>query len=324
MKAPITGFEPELSVVTPCFNEVDNLEPLVYRINKSFTAAGLDFEIVLVDDGSSDGTWEKIVELSARYEQLRGVRLIRNFGHQTAILAGLSDARGKAVVIMDADLQHPPEMAPRFVEEWRKGWLAVQGVRENSSDVSFFKKICSNSFYYVFSLLTQLDVRSGMADFRLMDKSVVEKILAFPGRPFIRGLIPWLGYSQKEIPYRAHERAHGVAKYGFRKSLRLAMNGFSISFTRHIRGLAFLTVLSFLASVASAGAFIFGRGSSDAMSAVGFGMLAFAFCLMAFGFLSMALLFSQMQYSQNAVFHRPPLIIKEKVARSQVEVRMVS
>ena len=182
-------------------------------------------EIIVIDDGSTDGTWAVIEGLRAKYG-VRGIQFTRNFGHQSAILAGLLAARGQAVVTMDADGQHPAALLPVFVENWRRGYLVVQAVRTRNATGSWYKRWTSNLFYRFMRSLAGVDIHSGSADFRLLDRSVVKQVLASSGPLlFMRGLIPWLGYRTSFVPFEAGRRIAGETSYTARRMLRLSLDG---------------------------------------------------------------------------------------------------
>jgi glycosyltransferase involved in cell wall biosynthesis len=214
---------PAISVVVPVYNERDNLGPLLDRLRPVLPSLDVACEIVIVDDGSRDGTAELVQQLSAAEPGLRLVRLSRNFGHQAALFAGLAHARGAAVVTMDGDLQHPPELIPQLVERWRAGHEIVQTIRREPADASLLKREGSRWFYRVLSALTRLNVTPGAADFRLMDRVAVAAFLACgERRRFNRGLVQWIGFTYAEVPYDAEPRHAGRSKYSLRAMLRLA------------------------------------------------------------------------------------------------------
>lgn len=236
---------PELSVVVPMYNERTNVEVFVAAVSAVLAQANITYELVLVDDGSSDGTWPAIVELTRARPELRGISLSRNFGHQGALLAGLNHARGRAVVTMDGDLQHPPETLPELVAAWRAGYKVVNTRRLDSEDTSFFKRFTSRAFYWLFSRLTGVTMEAGASDFRLLDRDAVEALTRLgDADPFIRGLVSWLGFATQTIPYQARRRHSGVAKFTLKKMLRLstgAMLSFSAFPLRLGIGVGFVT-----------------------------------------------------------------------------------
>jgi glycosyltransferase involved in cell wall biosynthesis len=222
---------PELSVVAPMYNEEGNIEAFVAAVEKVVASIGVPFEIILVDDGSSDGTWAQIVAQSRLHPALRGARLARNFGHQGALMAGLSEARGRAIVSMDGDLQHPPELIPELFARWREGYKVVTTERADAEDTSLFKRTTSRWFYGLFSRLTGVAMAPGNSDFRLMDVTAVRALCEMNDVDlFIRGSVTWLGFRSITLPYRANKRFSGTTKYSLKKMLRFA-SGAILSFS---------------------------------------------------------------------------------------------
>ncbi len=218
-----------ISVVVPLYNEAENVGPLCARITQVLsTVDDVTYEIVLVDDGSRDKSWRAISELHDRDSRIHALRLSRNFGHQAALTAGYDYAVGDAVISMDGDLQHPPEMLPAMIRKWRQGYDVVSMVREASEGESWFKKFSSAFFYRVMNALSDITIRNSVADFRLLDRRVVKRLNSMRERArFLRGLISWIGFKEAEITYTASPRANGSTKYSFRKMLRLAVNAIS-------------------------------------------------------------------------------------------------
>lgn len=225
-QGPASGRECEISVVVPAYNEEGNIARLYSGVRQALDPLGATWEIVFADDGSSDGTWAEITRLHAQDARVRGIRLSRNFGHQHALYAGMVAAGGRAVVSMDADLQHPPEVVPRLIHEWRRGSKIVHTVRIDSPETTFFKRTSSRVFYRVYSALSGVPIDPGMADFRLLDRQVVDGLLQFrEGGLFLRGLVQWVGYPSSKVVFQCAERASGVSKYSFRKMLKFAWSG---------------------------------------------------------------------------------------------------
>jgi len=242
---------PEISVVSPLFNERTNVAPLVEALTEALGTPGIDYEVVLVDDGSTDGTWDAIVAISTTNPRVRGVQLSRNFGHQGALLAGLNHARGRAVVTMDGDLQHPPSVVPLLVEAWRDGFKVVNTRRSDSADTGALKRVTSRAFYWIFSRLSGMELEWGASDFRLVDRSALSALTRMGDADlFIRGVVSWLGFKTKIIPYQAGQRHSGTPKFTFRRMFRLsvgAMLSFSALPLRLGIGVGFVTsVLAFL------------------------------------------------------------------------------
>jgi polyisoprenyl-phosphate glycosyltransferase len=218
------GASPVVSVVLPAHDEEQALPAMIDRLTSQF--AGVPHEIIVVDDGSADRTWEVLERLSAELPTVVGLRLTRNFGHQSAILAGLSSARGEAVVMMDADGQHPPELLPEFIERWRAGAMVVQGVRRGHTGETYGKVLGSRAFYRVFNALAGVRIPEGAADFRLLARPVVEVVLGSAGPLlFLRGLVPWLGFRTEYVPFEVQRRIGGATSYTLRRMLRLSLDG---------------------------------------------------------------------------------------------------
>lgn len=218
----------ELSLIVPAFNEEGNLSELYRRLYTVLSKLGLSWEIIFADDGSSDGTWKKILELHQQDKSVKGLRLSRNFGHQYALFAALRHAKGNAVISMDADLQHPPEIIPKLVEQWRGGHGIVNTARLDPSDYSVLKKLSSRMFYALFTLLSGVKLEHGMADFRLLDRRVVDQLLQFREEGlFLRGLVQWVGYSSVTVSFQCEERFSGVSKYNFLRMLTFGWHGIS-------------------------------------------------------------------------------------------------
>ncbi len=217
--------QPELTVVVPAFNEEDNLGPLTERLASSLEGCVSSYEVVIVDDGSKDATWERIAVLAAADARVRGIRLARNFGHQCAVTAGVDAAHGEAVVLIDADLQDPPEVIPQLIEKWREGFEVVYAQRESRDGESMLKKATAALFYRVLHRVTDVEIPVDTGDFRLMGPRAIEAFRALPERNrFIRGLVSWIGFPQTSVKYHRQARHSGVTKYPFRKMLRFAID----------------------------------------------------------------------------------------------------
>jgi glycosyltransferase involved in cell wall biosynthesis len=187
-----------------------------------------DYPLVVVDDGSTNGTWSRIAALGNSDARVRGVRLSRNFGHQNALLAGLAAARGRAVISMDADLQHPPAVVRELVGKWQEGFQVVHAIRNDPSTQPVFKRLSSRLHYRVLSYLSGVEIQAGAVDFRLLDRQVLDEILKFKEEGlFLRGIAHWVGYATTSVSYVCCERHAGTSSYGFRKMLSLAWHGIS-------------------------------------------------------------------------------------------------
>ena len=221
---------PLVSVVIPCFNEEEVLEELYRRLSEAAEVWQETLEVVLVDDGSTDATWDKMEDIHRRDERWRIVRFSRNFGHQTAVSAGLQYATGDAVIVMDADLQDPPEELHRFIAKWREGYEVVYAIRKQRKE-SLFKRAAYKGFYRLLSSLSRHDIPLDSGDFCLMDRTVVDLINQMPEKNrFVRGLRAWAGFQQTGVEYERRERAEGESKYTLAKLTKLAIDGiFSFS-----------------------------------------------------------------------------------------------
>jgi len=220
-----------LSLVIPCFNEEEALRETNKRLVTALEHSHQGFEIIYVDDGSTDSTREVLRELQARDLRVRVVRFSRNFGHQVAITAGIEHAGGHAVIILDADLQDPPEVIPQFVAKWLDGYDVVYGVRSERDGETPFKRWTAKFFYRLMGHLSDAPIPVDTGDFRLMDRRVVNAMLSMPERDrFVRGMVSWLGFSQIGVPYRREARIAGVTKFSLFKMIRFALDAiFSFS-----------------------------------------------------------------------------------------------
>jgi len=222
-----------LSVIVPCLNEQEVICGTHQRLTAALESAPMEFEIIYVDDGSTDSTPESLRELQERDSRVRIVRFSRNFGHQIAITAGLEHASGDAVAIIDADLQDPPEVILEFLQKWMDGYDVVYGVRGERDGETAFKLWTAKAFYRVIGKLSETPIPLDTGDFRLMDRRVVEALLSMPERDrFVRGMVSWLGFSQIAVPYHRAARAAGTTKFSLFRMLRFATDGivsFSIS-----------------------------------------------------------------------------------------------
>lgn len=217
--------KPKISVVIPVYNEEENIARLVNALHEQL-AHLVELELLFVNDGSSDGTLYEIKKQAQSKEGVCYLSLSRNFGHQNALRAGLDAATGEAVITMDGDMQHPPELLPILLEKWQKGYEVVFTARQDTKDISWFKRRSSALFYKIMNTMTGVRLHEGAADFRLLDRKVVNALKAMQEHAiFYRGLISWVGFRQYCIPYSPQARLHGQSKYSLRKMLRLALDG---------------------------------------------------------------------------------------------------
>jgi len=217
---------PTLSVVAPCFNEEGVLYELYRRISQVLDGSGESWELVLVNDGSRDRTLEIMRELHAQDERVKVVDFARNFGHQIAVTAGMDYAQGDAVVLIDADLQDPPELILEMLAKWREGYEVVYAIRAERKGETWFKEFTAKAFYRIIYKITDIDIPMDTGDFRLMDRKVVNALKTMHEKHrFMRGMSVWVGFRQTGVKYVRAERYAGETKYPLKKMLKFAMDG---------------------------------------------------------------------------------------------------
>lgn len=222
---------PVISVVVPLYNEEKNISPLVERLNAVLSKMSETSEVILIDDGSSDNTWQNIQSVCKDYQTVRATRFSRNFGHQHAIFAGLKIAKGQAIISMDGDLQHPPEVIPKLISEWKSGAKIINTIREDKETAGPFKRFFSKLFYKIFSILSDVSLEQGSSDFRLIDSKVRDEIVSFGDVDvFLRGAIQWVGFNVKDVKFTAEPRKNGSTKFTLGRMFRLA-SGAIISYS---------------------------------------------------------------------------------------------
>lgn len=243
---PMLADPPLVSVIVPCFDEEAVLTLTHQRLTAVLSALPDPWEVIYVDDGSRDGTWSIIAGICAGQPRARGLALSRNFGHQRAVSAGLDYARGRTAVLIDADLQDPPELIPRMLERWRAGADVVYGRRVHRAGEGPAKRLSAHLFYRVLDRFSDVRIPLDVGDFRLMDRRVVDALRAMPERDrFLRGMIAWAGFRQEALEYQRDARAAGTTKYPLRRMLAFAADGL-LSFS--IAPLRAATWLGFAAS----------------------------------------------------------------------------
>lgn len=220
----------KISVVIPCYNEQDVLPELFRRVTAAAETWACEWEVICVNDGSGDQTWPLLVAQQQRDPRWRALSFARNFGHQTAVSAGMYHASGDAVIVVDADLQDPPEELARFIEQWRRGYHVVYAVRQRRKEV-LAKRACYWLFYRLMRVIVPFEIPVDSGDFCLMDRRVVEVLKMMPERNrFVRGLRAWTGFRQTGVVYERQARAAGEPKYNLRRLFKLARDGiFSFS-----------------------------------------------------------------------------------------------
>ncbi|UOE42076.1 glycosyltransferase family 2 protein [Chryseobacterium suipulveris] len=239
----------KISIVIPAHNEEGNVSLIHQRIKEVFS--GLEnyrFEIIFVNDGSRDNTQQKLVELAEKFEEVKYIEFSRNFGHQPAVKAGMDFANGNAVISMDADLQHPPELIPEMIKKWEEGFDIVYTIRTYPKQISAFKRKTSDLYYKLLSVISDVNLKEGGgSDFRLMDSSVVDVMRNMNEADiFLRGLSNWMGFRQTGIHFTAGERASGESSYNLKKMMKFAFTGIT-AFS--VKPLYLAAYLGFLFSV---------------------------------------------------------------------------
>lgn len=217
---------PAISIVVPMYNEEAVIGEMYSRLSALLQAAEIDYEIVMVDDGSRDTTFDIAKRLCTADPRVKLIGFSRNFGHQAAITAGIDKAAGQAVVVIDADLQDPVEVILAMIEKWKEGWHVVYGMRRERKGESWFKLTTAALFYRILRALTPLDIPMNTGDFRLMDRKVVNQLKQMRERArFIRGMVSWVGFRQCKVEYDRVERFAGETKYPLRRMLKFAADG---------------------------------------------------------------------------------------------------
>ena len=236
-----------ISIVVPMYYEEQVALEFYKRLTKAVSGKSFDYEILFVNDGSKDKTEQILKELAEKDKKVKVINFARNFGHQVAVTAGIYNALGDAVVLIDADLQDPPELIPEFVEKWQKGYQVVYAKRLKRKGESFFKKVSAKYFYKVLNFLSDTDIPKDTGDFRLMDRCVVEVFKLMPEKhKFIRGMVSWIGFDQTFIEYERDERFAGETKYPLKKMLKFALDGilsFSTKPLKLVTEIGLLTVV---------------------------------------------------------------------------------
>jgi glycosyltransferase involved in cell wall biosynthesis len=218
--------QPRLSVVAPFYNESLNVGRFFGRLLPVLEGLGLDWEVICVNDGSRDDTLARLVTVHLSDPRVKLIDLSRNFGKEPALSAGLAHARGDAVIPMDADLQHPPELIPQMIAKWREGFDVVYAVRRQRTGQGPFGRLQAKAFYWLFDRLSDVPLPREVGDFRLLDRKVVDVITAMPERTrFMKGIFAWVGFRQTGVPYEQEERRYGRTSWNFMKLLAFAFDG---------------------------------------------------------------------------------------------------
>ena len=307
-----------ISIVSPAYNEEKNIIPMVKEVVgvMRLLAKKYDYEYILVDDGSQDGTWEKILAEVKKNKKLKGISLSRNFGQQLAITAGLDRAKGDAVIYLDSDLQQPPSLFPKLIEKWEKGVKIVHTKRIETGDKRIAKAIFSRLFYLVANMLSNTPIEPGMADFKLLDREIYTKLNVMRERSrFLRGMVPWLGYHSEVVTYTAGKRNAGEPWYNFRRNITFAKDGILAISTKPLVLIGYLglilTIASFLGMIASIIMMIIKsdfRYISPVLLLVIFNTFLFGIVLSCLGIVALYI-----SYLHQEIIKRPLYLVAKKV-----------
>ena len=241
----------KIAIVIPTYNEEGNIDIMIASLHKVMQKLPYQYSFIFVDDGSNDNSLQNLKEIAKKDTAVLYIELSRNFGHQNALKAGVDKSNADAVITMDGDMQHPPELLPVLIQKWEEGFDVVYTRRAEDKSLSFFKKKTSSGFYKLMNYLSEVNFEAGTADFRLMDKKVVEVFSDFSENElFIRGLVNWLGFKQFAIDYTPAERFSGTSKYTVKKMTKFALQGITSFSTRPLHIAIFLgfglTIFAFL------------------------------------------------------------------------------
>ncbi len=242
--------EPDISIVSPCFNEEENIITFIESVNKNLTKISKNYEIIIVDDGSTDNTWSIINEIKLKYgKKLKAIKFTRNFGHQKALICGIRKASGNKILTMDSDLQHPPNLIPSLYKELLKDEYDIISCTRIVHSLSI-KYFFSNIFYYFFNIISKNKIKKNVSDFKIFKKDIKNALESINEKNlFLRGVIPWLGYKEKTITYKLEKRKKGESKLGFKHQLSFSFDaifGFSFLPRRFSFYISFLFFLLFI------------------------------------------------------------------------------
>ncbi len=241
-----------LSIVVPVYNEQEVIDETFKRLSAVFKGYFMDVEYIFINDGSRDNTYFKLKDIASKNPGVRIINFARNFGHQIAITAGMDYAKGDAIVIIDADLQDPPEVILQMVDKWKEGYEVVYGKRLHRDGETFFKKLTAKTFYRFLDSMTDIKLPVDVGDFRLIDRKVCDAMKSLPERSrYVRGLVSWVGFKQTSVDYHREKRFAGETKYPLKKMIKLAGDGiFSFSYKP-------LKLATFIGMLVSAFSFVY-------------------------------------------------------------------
>lgn len=296
-----------ISIVLPVFNEEAGIQATIDTLLNYIEQQEENYELIFVDDGSKDKSVEIIKRALAQNDHIKLVEFSRNFGHQLAITAGLEYTKGDAVVVMDADLQDPPEVIPQMIKKWREGYQIVYGKRMQRDGETIFKKFTAKMFYRTFQKLATINMPLDTGDFRLMDRRAVQQLLKLHEKdPFVRGQVTWIGFKQTSVLYHRQERIAGETKYPLSKMIKLAVDGITSFSMRPLHFVNLFSVVPLVSGVFSLGYLI--ATSNYSFASIGITVLLFTLGLLM---LSIGILGSYLGRVLDQVNNRPRFIVSK-------------
>lgn len=298
-----------ISIVLPVFNEEAGIRTTIDTLENYVAKQPEDYELIFVDDGSKDKSVDIIKAELEHNDNIKLVEFSRNFGHQIAITAGLQYTSGDAVVVMDADLQDPPEVIPSMIKKWHEGYDIVYGKRKQRDGESFFKKFTAAMFYRTFKKLATIDMPLDTGDFRLMNRKAVTQMQRLHEQdPFVRGQVTWIGFKQTSVEYHRHERIAGETKYPLSKMIKLALDGITSFSMKPLQLVSFFSILPLLGGLMYLIYLIAAGGFTAAI--VGITLMLFSVGLV---FLSLGIFGSYLGRVLDQVNDRPRFIVRDTV-----------
>jgi polyisoprenyl-phosphate glycosyltransferase len=309
--------------VLPFYNEAASVDALMARVTEVLDCEAVDTEIICVDDGSTDHTWTRLVAWRARCPNITLVRLSRNFGKEIAITAGLDNAEGDAVIVMDSDLQHPPELIPKLLTRWREGHEIVYGVRRDREADGPVRRLLTRTFYRLFNALSETPITPDAGDFRLMDRKVVDAIRRMRERArFMKGIYGWVGFNSTQIEFDVDRRQHGRTSFSLVRLFALAFDGI-LSFSTAPLRLAMYAggVIAFLAL--ALGAFYLMRTAIYGIDVPGYAsIIVSTLALSGFAMLQLGVMGLYLGRIYDEVKARPLYLVRDLVSKEGVEERV--
>ena len=302
-----------VSIVAPVHNEFSNLPIFYNRVIAAMDSSDFDFEIVFVDDGSSDESFNYIKYLSSIDMRVFGYRLSRNFGHQNAVTCGLHNAHGDAIIIIDSDLQDPPELIPDMIREWQQGFKNVYCVRTSRDGETIFKKMTASLFYRVLSIISDYPIPGNTGDFRLIDRTLLEALKKMnEDNPYLRGMIAWLGFPSTSLTYVRDARYSGSTSYTLKKMFSLSKDAIFSFSSKPLRLSTYLGGSGFLVSVILSGSILVRKLMNPERSVPGYVSLMLAILLLgSLQLLSIGLIGEYLQRIFLQVKKRPLYVVDE-------------